>query len=164
MKGALKLCGNKYAQEKYDELEKFIDNLEEKEGALITILHRAQNIFGYLPYEVQLFISRKLQIPAAEVNGVVTFYSYFTQEQKGEHVINICLGTACFVRGAQKLIERLEKELNIKLGETTKDGRFSMDALRCVGACGLAPVIIIDGKVFGRVEPDNIPGILENYR
>jgi NADH:ubiquinone oxidoreductase subunit E len=158
------LCSNKYAEEKYNELEKFIDDLEEKEGALITILHRAQNIFGYLPMEVQLFISRKLAIPAADVNGVVTFYSYFTQEQKGKHVINVCLGTACFVRGASKIIEKLESELKIKLGETSEDGSFSMDALRCVGACGLAPVIMIDGKVFGRVEPDKIPNILEDYR
>lgn len=158
------MCSNKYADEKYKELEEFIDDLEEKEGALITILHRAQNIFGYLPMEVQLFVSRKLAIPAADVNGVVSFYSYFTQEQKGEHKINICLGTACFVRGASKIIEKLEGELKIKVGETSNDGKFSMDALRCVGACGLAPVIMIDGKVYGRVNPEEIPKILENYR
>lgn len=157
------MCKNLITEEKFKKLDEYIDELGQMEGALISILHRAQHIFGYLPKEVQLHVARKMGITAAKVNGVVTFYSYFTEEPKGEHVISVCLGTACFVRGAEQILNELETKLKVKAGETTADGRFSIDALRCVGACGLAPVIIIDGKVYGRVKTDEIESILKNY-
>lgn len=157
------MCKNKLLDEKFKELDEYADSLDKTEGSLISILHRAQDLFGYLPKEVQLHVSRKLEIPAAKVNGVVTFYSYFTEKPKGEHVINVCMGTACFVRGAEDLLKNIEKRLNIKAGETTSDGKFSIDALRCVGACGLAPVLIVDGKVFGRVKQNEVNKILESY-
>jgi len=158
------MCMNKLAVEKFKELDDYIDSLETKEGALITVLHKAQEIFGYLPKEVQLHVARKLDTTAAKVNGVVTFYSYFTEEPKGEHVINVCLGTACYVRGAEAILKEFEKRLNIKAGQVTEDGKYSIDGLRCVGACGLAPVVIVDGKVYGRVKPEEIAGILEEYK
>ena len=157
------MCNNKLTEEKYKELDIYIEGLGQMEGALISILHRAQHIFGYLPKEVQLHIARKIGLPAAKVNGVVTFYSYFSETPKGEHIINVCLGTACFVRGADKILTEIEGILKIKAGETSADGKFSIDALRCIGACGLAPVIIVDGKVYGRLKVEDIPGILKQY-
>ncbi|MDP4179874.1 MAG: NAD(P)H-dependent oxidoreductase subunit E [Bacillota bacterium] len=158
------MCKNKLAEDKFKELDLFIDSLESKEGSLITTLHKAQEIFGYLPKEVQLHVARRLDTTAAKVNGVVTFYSYFTEEPKGEHVINVCLGTACYVRGSEAILKEIENKLNIKAGGMTTDGKFSLDGLRCVGACGLAPVVIVDGKVYGRVKVEEIDGILENYK
>lgn len=158
------MCTNNLAQEKFKELDQYIEGLSYKDGALITVLHKAQHIFGYLPQEVQMHIAEKLNIPAAKVNGVVTFYSYFTETPKGEHIISVCLGTACFVRGAENILKELEKRLNIKPGQTTPDGKYSIDALRCVGACGLAPVVMIDGKVFGRVKVEELDKILEPYK
>jgi NADH:ubiquinone oxidoreductase subunit E len=157
------MCNNILTEEKYKELDNYISELGQMEGALISILHRAQHIFGYLPKEVQLHIARKIGLPAAKVNGVVTFYSYFSETPKGEHIINVCLGTACFVRGADKILNEIEGILKIKAGETSADGKFSIDALRCIGACGLAPVIIVDGKVYGRLKVEDIPGILKQY-
>lgn len=164
MKGCGKcMCRSLLTEEKFKELDNYIDELGHMEGALISVLHRAQNIFGYLPKEVQLYVARKLGLTAAKVNGVVTFYSYFTEVPKGEHIISVCLGTACFVRGAEKVLNELEEKLGIKAGETTGDGKFSLDVLRCVGACGLAPVIIIDGKVYGRVKIEELNNILREY-
>jgi len=149
--------------EKLKKLEAYIDGLKDKEGALINILHEAQDLFGYLPEDLQLFIARKLNITAAKVFGVVTFYSYFSMEPKGKHSISVCMGTACFVKGADKILEEFRKQLNIKEGNNTEDGLFSIDTLRCVGACGLAPVVIIDGKVYGRVKVEEVAGILKEY-
>ncbi|HRX41361.1 MAG TPA: NAD(P)H-dependent oxidoreductase subunit E [Clostridia bacterium] len=154
------MCENKFAEEKFSELDEFIEKVGASEGNLIEILHKAQELFGYLPKEVQLYVSRKLRISAAKVNGVVTFYSYFTEIPKGKHVISVCMGTACFVRGASDILTALEKKLGIKSGQTTKDGKFTIDSLRCVGACGLAPVVIADGRVHGRVEVDDLDNIL----
>ncbi|MBN1624243.1 MAG: NAD(P)H-dependent oxidoreductase subunit E [Clostridia bacterium] len=154
------MCENKFAEEKFRELDGFIEKVGASEGNLIEILHKAQDLFGYLPKEVQLYVSRSLGISAAKVNGVVTFYSYFTEIPKGKHVISVCMGTACFVRGASDILVALEKKLGIKTGQTTKDGKFTIDSLRCVGACGLAPVVIADGKVHGRVEVDDLDNIL----
>lgn len=151
-------------REKFEEIEAYIDGLETTEGALVQILHKAQGITGYLPSELQLFIARKLGIPAAEVYGVVSFYSYFTTNPVGEHTINVCLGTACFVRGADELIEELKKKLDINANETTSDGLFTLKDVRCIGACGLAPLISIDDKVYGRVQLDELDEILDNYR
>ena len=157
------MCKNVLTEEKFKELDNYIEELGQMEGALISILHRAQHIFGYLPKEVQLHVARKMGIPAAKVNGVVTFYSYFTEVPKGEHIINVCLGTACFVRGAEEILRKIEDKLGIKAGGTTPDGKYSIDALRCVGACGLAPVIIVDGKVYGRVKTEELDDILKQY-
>jgi len=150
-------------REKLNKLEAYIDGLKDKEGALINILHEAQGLFGYLPEDLQLFIARKLNITSAKVFGVVTFYSYFSMEPKGKHSISVCMGTACFVKGAEKVLEEIKKQLNIKEGNNTEDGIFSVDTLRCVGACGLAPVVIIDGKVYGRVKVEDVAGILKEY-
>lgn len=149
---------------KLKKLEEYIDGIEEKEGALINILHEAQDIFGYLPKDLQLFIARKCNIPASKVFGVVTFYSYFTMEPRGQHVINICMGTACFVKGAEKILEEFKKILEIKEGNISKDGMFTVNTLRCVGACGLAPVVMVDGKVYGRVKVEDVEDIIKEYR
>jgi len=157
------MCQNALVQEKFNELDCYIDSLGTEEGILISVLHKAQDLFGYLPNEVQLYVSRKLNIPAAKVNGVVTFYSYFTEEPKGKYIISVCLGTACFVKGAEGILGELEEKLNIKAGQTTADMKFTIDALRCVGACGLAPVIIINGKVYGRLQKGQVGKILDDY-
>ncbi|WP_080063753.1 complex I 24 kDa subunit family protein [Ruminiclostridium hungatei] len=160
----MKPVGDTFPQEKYQELDGFIESLETTKGALIEILHRAQHIFGYLPREVQLYIARKLGIPGAEVFGVVSFYSYFSTKPGGKHTISVCMGTACFVRGADKIIEGFKEKLCIGANETTKDGLFTIKDVRCIGACGLAPVVMVDGKVFGRVKVEDIEGILDLYR
>jgi NADH-quinone oxidoreductase subunit E len=154
---------NKLDLEKLKELEEFIDNLEDKKGCLINVLHRAQDIFGYLPSELQLFISRKLDLTAAKVFGVTTFYSYFTMEPRGKHVINVCMGTACFVKGADKILKEFKTRLNITEGNTSPDGMFTVDSLRCIGACGLAPVVTVDGKVYGRLKVEDVEGIIKEY-
>ena len=150
-------------QEMFDELHAFIASLDNNPAELIAILHRAQSIFGYLPMNVQTFIAKELSINVSRVYGVVTFYSFFTMVPKGQYVINICLGTACFVRGADKLLEKCEELLKIKNGETTPDGKFTLTTLRCVGACGLAPVMQINDKTYGNITADDIEGILLNY-
>ncbi|MCQ2153229.1 MAG: NADH-quinone oxidoreductase subunit NuoE [Bacteroidales bacterium] len=132
-------------------------------GELINILHETQNALGYLPRDVQELVARNLGIPASRVNGVVSFYAFFTEKPKGKHPISVCLGTACYVRGSEKVLEEVKKVLDIEVGETTPDGVFSLDCLRCVGACGLAPVMTIDGKVYGNVDPKNVRNILENH-
>lgn len=154
--------------ELYKELDEFIGTLEiekkdenQRKGLLIQILHRAQDIFGYLPDTVQIYIANKLGISPAKVFGVVTFYSYFTMVPKGKHVINVCMGTACYVRGAEKLIEELKKIIGIEPGQTTEDGMFTLTSLRCVGACGLAPVMMIDDEVYGKVTPDQVKGLID---
>jgi len=131
---------------------------------LINVLHKAQGIFGYLPAEVQEIVARELKIPVAKVYGVVTFYSFFTMIPKGQNPISICMGTACYVRGAEKVLEEFKRKLKVEVGETTKDGKFSLNCLRCVGACGLAPVVMVGGKTYGRVSPDGVQEILAEYR
>lgn len=150
-------------REMFDELGSFIDSLNRDPSELIAILHRAQHIFGYLPMTVQQFIADRLGINVSKVYGVVTFYSFFTMVPKGANVINICLGTACFVRGSNKILERVEELLHIKNGETTPDGKFTVTTLRCVGACGLAPVMQINDKTYGNITPDDVEGILASY-
>lgn len=154
---------HKLDSEKLKKLETYIDGLEEKEGCLINVLHEAQDIFGYLPEELQLFISRKLGLTAAKVFGVTTFYSFFTMEPHGKHVISVCMGTACFVKGAEQILNEFKKRLNIKDSNTSDDGLFTIDTLRCVGACGLAPVVTVDGKVYGRVKVEDVEGIIKKY-
>lgn len=156
--------GEDLPKEKFDELEKFIDGMETTKGELITILHKAQNIFGYIPSNVQLFVARKLGIPGAEVFGVVSFYSYFTTKPRGKHTISCCMGTACYVRGAGAILEQLKEKLGIESDEITEDGLFTLRNVRCIGACGLAPVVMVDDKVYGRVKVEEIDDILNKYR
>ena len=153
-------CCNGEDKEKYAELEAFIESLPTTKGELIRVLHRAQGIFGYLPREVQVYVAKKLNIPVSKVYGVVSFYSYFTMKPKGKYDISVCMGTACYVRGAERVLEALTKKLGIGTGETTMDGKFSLRSLRCVGACGLAPVVMIGDKVYGRVTPESIDDIV----
>ena len=156
-------CTNKIKDQGFKELKDFIDSMDTKEGALISVLHKAQSIFGYLPSDVQAFVSEQLDESLAHVYGVVSFYSYFTMIPKGEHPISVCMGTACYVKGADKVLEEFEKHLKIKPGETTYDGKFSMDALRCVGACAIAPVVLVGEKVYQKVKPGDVAKILAEY-
>lgn len=133
-------------------------------GALMPILHEAQNIYGYLPAEVQTVIAEELDIPLSEVYGVTTFYSQFTLNPKGKHRISVCLGTACYVKGSDKILAEVERELGIRCGECTADRTFSIDNCRCVGACGLAPVMLVDDDVYGKITPSDVKGILDKYR
>ena len=153
-----------FPKENYDELEGFIDGMETTRGELIAILHKAQNIFGYLPRDVQLFVARKLGIPGAEVFGVVSFYSYFSTKPSGKHTISCCMGTACYVRGADKILEKIKEKLGIESNEVTEDGLFTLKDVRCIGACGLAPVVMVDDKIYGRVKEEDIDTILNEYR
>ncbi|MGV8147144.1 MAG: NAD(P)H-dependent oxidoreductase subunit E [Alkaliphilus sp.] len=148
------------SQSNFDALGDYIGSLPEKKGALIPVLHKAQNLFGHLPKEVQLFICEKLDVPSSKIYGVVSFYSFFTMVPRGQYVINICTGTACFVRKADEVVKEFEKVLKIKVGETSKDGLYTLEALRCVGACGLAPVVMVNGKIYGHVEKKDIKKIL----
>lgn len=135
-----------------------------EEGELINVLHQVQDKLGYLPAEVQELIAKELKMSAAKVYGVVTFYSFFTMLPQGEHPISVCMGTACYVRGAEQVLDELKRQLKIEVGETTADGKFSISALRCVGACGLAPVVMVGDKVHGRVAPTDVKKILEQYK
>ena len=149
-----------------DQIEKIKEiclSFKNDAGELINVLHKVQGTFGYLPAEVQEAVARELDVPVAKVYGVVTFYSFFTMVPKGKHPISICTGTACYVRGAEKVLEEMKKELKIEVGETTADGKFSISCLRCVGACGLAPVIMVGEKTYGRVSPEMVKDILSEY-
>ena len=132
-------------------------------GCLMPILHEAQEIYGYLPAEVQTIIAEELNIPLSEVYGVATFYTQFSLQPKGKHRISVCLGTACYVKGSDKILAAVERELRISCGECTPDGMFSIDSCRCVGACGLATVMIVDDDVYGRLTEKDVPGILKKY-
>lgn len=146
------------------QLKEYIDSVRESEGILMQTLQTAQNIFGYLPIEVQKFISEETGIPMAEIYGVVSFYTQFSVTPKGKHKIGVCLGTACYVKGAQLVIDKLSKELNAKVGDTTEDNLFTLEATRCLGCCGLAPVMMIDDEVYGKVEAKHIPEIIAKYK
>ena len=134
-----------------------------EQGALMPVLHEAQNIYGYLPAEVQTVIAEELDVPLSDVYGVATFYSQFSLMPKGNHRISVCLGTACYVKGSDKILEAIEKELRISCGECTPDKKFSIESCRCVGACGLAPVMIVDGEVYGKLKAEDVAGILDRY-
>ncbi|MBF4693001.1 NADH-quinone oxidoreductase subunit NuoE family protein [Fusibacter ferrireducens] len=152
------------AKEKLEALDAFIDAQVSKKDGLIAVLHRAQDLFGYLPSELQLYVARKLNIPASKVYGVVSFYSYFTQEKRGEFTVSVCMGTACFVKGVDKVVDEFTKQLGVKFGETTPDGLFTMNDVRCIGACGLAPVVMINDKVFGHVKASDVANIIETCK
>lgn len=149
------------AQER--QLKKVIEEHKDMPGALLPVLQEAQGIYGYLPIEVQQMVAEGLSVSLSEVYGVATFYSQFSLTPKGEHRISVCLGTACYVKGADKILQAIEKKLGIKSGECTPDGMFSIDSCRCVGACGLAPVMMIDDEVYGKMTVDQIDSILDKY-
>jgi NADH:ubiquinone oxidoreductase subunit E len=149
------------------EIDAFIDELAAKgslDGKLIAILHRSQEILGYLPVEAQAHVARRLGIPPAKVYGVVSFYSFFSMVPKGKYVIDVCMGTACFVLGADKILAEFSKVLGIAPGNTTEDRLFTLVALRCVGACGLAPVAIINGKMWGKLTKESVTELIEMYK
>lgn len=150
-------------KEQEDALLKVIAEHKGQKGALMPVLQQAQDIYGYLPIEVQKIISEGLEIPLEEIYGVVTFYSQFSINPKGRYKISVCLGTACYVKGSGDIYDRLSKTLGIKGGECTPDGKFSLEACRCIGACGLAPVFTVNDDVYGRIVPDDVDEILAKY-
>lgn len=149
---------------KLEELSEYIHTFEDPESSLINILHRAQHIFGYIPSNLQLFIARELGIGAAIVNGVVSFYSYFTEKKTGKHVISVCMGTACYVKGSEKVLHKFLQELGVNKNDVTEDELFTIRDVRCVGACGLAPIVTVGEKVYAHVKEDDVAKILEEYR
>ena len=160
----MKQCTACGTAEQLEKLHTVIEKSRKTPGCLMHILQEAQAIYGFLPLEVQKVIAEGLDIPLSEVYGVATFYSQFSLTPKGKHRISVCLGTACYVKGSDKILEELEKQLGIKCGECTEDGLFSIDSCRCVGACGLAPVMMIGEEVYGKLTPDMVKGILDSYK
>lgn len=144
-------------------IQKTCASFEYEKGELINVLHKTQEHFGYLPAEIQEVIAAELNMSVAKVYGVVTFYSFFTMVPKGKHPISICTGTACYVRGAEVVLDEFRKQLGIDVGDVTEDGKFSLSCLRCVGACGLAPVVMVGEKTYGRVSPEMVEEILKDY-
>lgn len=149
--------------EQYAAIANIIDLYREKEGSLIQILHLAQEVYGYLPLDVQRFIADSLNVPLSEVSGVVTFYSFFSTKPRGRHTIRVCLGTACYVRGGKKIVESLQDKLGVDVGGTTEDGKFTFEVARCIGACGLAPAMMIDDVVYKQVNVNRLGSILSKY-
>lgn len=153
----------KGTKEQEAKLMKIIDAHKGQKGATIPVLHEAQEIYGYLPIEVQTMIAEGLDVPLAEVYGIVTFYTQFSLNPKGQYPIGVCLGTACYVKGSGDILEKIKELLGIDVGECTEDGKFSLDATRCIGACGLAPVMTIGDDVHGRLTVDDVEDILKKY-
>ncbi|HHV61934.1 MAG TPA: NADH-quinone oxidoreductase subunit NuoE [Firmicutes bacterium] len=156
-------CSAEITQDKWEKLDEIIAKYKGRPGALIQVLHEAQELIGYLPREAQVRVAEGLDIPLSEVYSVVTFYALFSLKPKGRHQINVCKGTACYVRGADRILEKLEDTLGITEGDTTSDGRFSIEVVRCMGACGLGPVIRVDDDIYARLKPDRVPEILKKY-
>jgi len=150
-------------KEQADQLAQVIAKHKDQPGATIPVLHEAQQIYGYLPIEVQTMIAEGLNVPLAEIYGIVTFYAQFSLNPKGKYNIGVCLGTACYVKGSNLILEKVKEILGIDVGECTPDGKFSIEATRCIGACGLAPVMTVGEDVYGKLEVDDIAGILEKY-
>ena len=146
------------------QIEKIIERYQDEKTPLMMILSDIQNEYGYIPLEVQELVSEKTGIPVAEIYGVVTFYSFFSLTPKGKYVVGVCLGTACYVKGSQQVIDKFSEILNIKPGQTSEDGLFTLDALRCIGACGIAPALTINGKVYPKVAIADVAKIVEEYR
>lgn len=147
----------------FQNLDSIIEKYRGKSGNLIPVLHEVQNEIGYLPLDVQKYIAEQLKIPFSKVYGVVTFYSFFSLTPKGQHTIGVCLGTACYVKGVESVLDKIAEELGIAIGETSKDGRFTITITRCLGACSMAPVMMIDDQVYGQLTPKKIPEILAKY-
>ena len=153
----------KGTEEQKAKLLEVISQYKGQKGALMPIMQGAQDIYGYLPYQVQKIISDETGIPIEKIYGVATFYAQFSMSPKGKYVVSVCLGTACYVKGSGLVLEEVEKQLGIHDGECTADGKFSLETCRCVGACGLAPVMIVGGDVYGRMKPDMVKDILAKY-
>lgn len=150
-------------KEQERQLAEVIEKHKGQRGATIPVLHEAQDIYGYLPIEVQEMISEGLGVPLAEIYGIVTFYTQFSLNPKGQYQIGVCLGTACYVKGSGDILEKLKEKLGIDVGECTPDGKFSLTATRCVGACGLAPVVTVNDDVYGRLKAEDVDDILKKY-
>jgi len=146
-----------------EELDPIIQKYIDKKGNLIPVLHEVQNKIGYLPLEVQEYVSRKLMVPFSQIYGVVTFYSFFSIYPKGDYDIGVCKGTSCYVKGADKILEKIKSELVIDVGETTEDRKFSLSISRCLGACSLSPVISINNKIYGRMTARKISELIKEY-
>lgn len=151
-------------KEQEDRLREVIAKHKDDQGSTMPVMQEAQEIYGYLPEEVQLIIAEELGVPLSEIYGIASFYSQFTLNPKGQYQINVCLGTACYVKGAGNVHDKVCEVVGCKAGEITEDGKFSIDATRCVGACGLAPVMMINEDVYGRLTPDKIGAIIDKYR
>lgn len=148
---------------KTEELEAYIAENKDLQGGLIPVMQKAQELFGYLSFETMQLISDRLEIPVADIYGVATFYALFSLQPKGDHVISVCTGTACYVKGAADVLNAVKSTLGIESGETTADGKFSIQDTRCLGCCGLAPVMTVNGEVFGRLTAADVPGILAKF-
>lgn len=155
-------CGQEKDEQKYKRLDAIISGYKDKKENLIQILHMAQGIFGCVSPELQEYIADKTGLPVSKVHGVVTFYAHFSTEPKGEHIIKVCMGTACFVRGAKDIIDALSDKLGIGVGETTGDGKYTLEVTRCIGACGLAPVMTIDDTVYQQMDKKKVEQLLNN--
>ena len=151
-------------KEQEEKLIAVINAHKDIKGSMMPILQQAQEIYGYLPIEVQKIIARETGASVEEIFGIVTFYSQFKLNPNGKYAIAVCLGTACYVKGAQDLLDAIEAEIGVKAGDTSPDGKYSVEATRCIGACGLAPVLTVNGEVYGRLTKKDIPGILAKYK
>lgn len=154
----------KGTKEQEAKLREVIEKHKGENGAAIPVLHEAQDIYGYLPIEVQKIISEGLGVPLAEIYGIVTFYTQFSLYPKGEYEVSVCLGTACYVKGSGTIIEKIKERLGIDVGQCSADGKFSLNATRCIGACGLAPVMTVNDAVFGQVTPADLDDIFAKYQ
>lgn len=151
-------------RENYIEFENFLNSMTKNRENLIITLRKAQTLFGYIPKDIQNLISKKLRIPIAEIYGVITFYSYFIMEPEGKYPIHLCMGTACYINKSENLLKEIKRILNIDIGQITEDGLFSLSIVRCFGACALAPVININGKIYSKLTPESLENILKKYK
>ncbi len=151
-------------EEKREHIVRILNDFAGQPGSLIQILHIVQQVYGYLPLDMQRMVADRLDLPLSEVVGVSSFYSLFTTQPRGEHTIRVCLGTACYVRGGEKICKRLGEKLGVEVGETTADRKFTFEVMRCMGACGLAPAMMVDETVLRQVNPDRVGGILAKYQ
>ena len=156
-------CTQEDTKDLYKQIDNIIDDYKDKEGSLIQVLHIAQEIYGYLPLELQEHISRRMNVPLSKVTGVVSFYSLFSTVPRGDHTIRVCMGTACYVRGSKKILDQLQISLGIGVGETTSDRKFTLEVARCIGACGLAPAMTIDDVVYKQVSANKLSKIIKDY-
>ncbi|SJZ32319.1 NADH-quinone oxidoreductase subunit NuoE [Selenihalanaerobacter shriftii] len=155
---------SKLSDEELNQIDKIIEENQGEEGILINVLHKVQKIVGYLPREIQIRVATGLDIPFSKVYSVVSFYSLFSTTPRGKYTIEICTGTACYVKGAEEVLKRIKDELKIEPGETTEDNLFTLETARCIGACGMAPVVVVGDDVHGRIEPDKVSDLLNQYR
>ena len=146
------------------QLKAFIEEWKDKPGNLIMVLHQVQQTYGYIPRNIAIEISELLSVPLAKIYGVVTFYNFFKLQKAGKYIVQVCLGTACYLRGGDDLIKEFEKQLGVGVNATTPDGLFSVEAVRCLGCCGLAPVVVVNGEVYGKLTKGDVAGIIEKYR